>query len=203
MLDNLPPFLNTIWAGLVTAWVFYGIGSHKKPSPFERIIRATIYTAIVYSLLPSFHWVIISAGNFTPLDPTPVTFVLALLLGFIFAVCANNNIPHRFLPRRLTDKSTHPSYSSHAFDKRKGRFIILSQKDGQRILGYPVSWPVSWPASSEDEFFILTQYVWLNGTNQQDEISARNLCYDDILIASKDVDRIEFTETTISLETTN
>ena len=37
-------------AGFVAAWVFYGLTPYKRPTPFERIVQALVYTAVVQLL---------------------------------------------------------------------------------------------------------------------------------------------------------
>lgn len=38
--------------GFLAAWVFYGLTSHPKPSQFERVVQAVIFTFVIQTLIP-------------------------------------------------------------------------------------------------------------------------------------------------------
>ena len=42
--------------GFLAAWVFFGLTSHPKQTPFERVVQALIFTAIVQGLNAVVRW---------------------------------------------------------------------------------------------------------------------------------------------------
>lgn len=136
--------------GFVAAWVFYGLTSHSRPEKLERVVEALIFTFVVQAILPLLTWCLIWIGECYPLLPWSkdarlvASLVVALLVGACVAVCANKDIPHRWLRDRwgLTLRTSHPSEWFCAFSSLK-RPVILNFKDGRRLQGWPKEWPVS------------------------------------------------------------
>ncbi len=64
MFENADNFLAVVaflLPGFITAWIFYGLTSHPKPSQFERTIQALIFTFIIQIFVAPFigvlpHW---------------------------------------------------------------------------------------------------------------------------------------------------
>lgn len=88
--------------GFLAAWVFYGLTAHPKRDAFERIVQALIFTVIVKAVnvitrkvwWSMFH----DEGEYwTQEEEIISSVVVAIGIGLIFATCANNNFPHRFL----------------------------------------------------------------------------------------------------------
>ena len=50
MTDDLIRLFYDLLPGFLAAWVYYGLTAHPKPSPFERVIQALIFTVIVRAL---------------------------------------------------------------------------------------------------------------------------------------------------------
>ena len=173
--------LQYVFAGLTASWVFYGLTPYKEPKPFDRVVRALIYTAVIGLLAE----LIAADPARKELTNSPAFILgLSLFLGFILAVMANNNWPHKHLVRfppkwkwtkclwEITSQSTHENNLSYAMETRKGDLVVLVLRDGRRIYG----WPDSWPDHSENDFFLLTGYEWLpNPSDDADAISAANL----------------------------
>ena len=208
-----------VFAGLVASWVFYGLTPYKEPQPFDRIVRALIYTAVIQL---SAELITATAGEGwwaesvkddkggKKLAATPaLVLVLSLALGFVLALAANNNWPHKWLVRfppeqwkekwqwarwlwEITSQSTHDNNLSYAMETRKGQYVVLVLKNGRRIYG----WPESWPDHPDEDFFLLVAYEWLPGPRDDaDAVAAANEKIHPngaILIAAKDVDVIEF-----------
>ena len=45
--DELVRVFYNLLPGFLSAWIFYALTAHPKPSPFERIVQALIFTVIV------------------------------------------------------------------------------------------------------------------------------------------------------------
>ena len=198
-----------VFAGLVASWVFYGLTPYKRPTPFDRVAQALVYTVVIQL---SAQGVAAVADAEKLADSLPLVLLLSVLLGFFLAVAANNNWPHKWLVRfppewldrvppggkwmewlwKITSQSTHDNNLSRAMETRKGEYIVLVLKNGRRIYG----WPESWPDHPDEDFFLLIAYEWLPGPGDDaDAVAAANEKIHPngaILIAAKDVDVIEF-----------
>ena len=189
-----------VFAGLVASWVFYGLTPYKRPTPFDRVVQALVYTVVIQL---SAQGVAAVADAKELADSLPLVLLLSVLLGFFLAVAANNDWPFRWLARfppdwrgirrlwKITSQSAYGNNLSHAFETRE-EYVVLALRDGRRVYG----WPVSWPDHPDEDYFTLTAYEWLSGAN--DDASAASAANRTIrpegviLIAAKDVDVIEF-----------
>ena len=184
-------------AGFVAAWVFYGLTPYKRPTPFERIVQALVYTAVVQLLTTGitdaarfvgWEWV----GGFL-LGPGGV-FVSAILIGGGFAWLVNRDYPHSWLRNKLglTSQTARKCNWADAFDLDNYEYIILNLKDGRRLYGWPFYWPNH--HSDSDDHFLLKDYAWLpNQGGEAPNFPEIPLARDAaILVASEAVDTVEF-----------
>jgi len=154
--------------GFFTAWVLYGLTAYKRPSPFERVVEALVFTIIIQGLV----WLIrslallagqvISIGTWMSAGELPLAVAIALALGLVLAWCANSNVVHRWLWKRgVTSGSSYPSewYKTFMIEKR---WVILDLKDGRRLYG----WPMDWPDHPDEGHVVLSYVEWIgdNGT---------------------------------------
>lgn len=214
MSDGLE-LLQYVFAGLVASWVFYGLTPYREPQPFNRVVRALIYTAVIQlsaefivALSDDGGWQVKSvaaANGGARLAASPLlVWLLSFGLGFALALMANNNWPHKWLIRfppewkwtkwlwRVTNQSSHENNLSYTMWMRRGDFIVLALKNGRRVYG----WPDSWPDHPDEDFFLLSNYEWLPGARDDPAaVAAANQKIPPkgaILISAKDVDVIEF-----------
>ena len=192
-LDLLKQF-QFLLAGFVAAWVFYGLTPYKRPTAFERVAQALVYTAIVQltatglaEILGFFGW-----EAATAILPGPASvFLLAVFLGVIFAWMTNRDYPHAWLRRvGLTMQTARKCNWADALDMDNYHFVILNLKDGRRIYG----WPSFWPNTHEDDHFLLRLYAWLPDQKDGEILDMSKLALAKnaaILIASESVDTVE------------
>lgn len=157
--------LKYLLPGFLTAWIYYGFTAAPKPSQFERIVQALIFTVfiqgIVFSLKPVLLWLgkIHSFGHWD--EPTKLiwSYISSVILGFVFSVFANNDRLHAFLRfLRVTKQTSYHCEWYGAFHDREGYRVILNLNDGRRIYGYPLEWP-SDPSKGH---FVLTEAAWIH-----------------------------------------
>ncbi|WP_425032221.1 hypothetical protein [Pelagibius sp.] len=55
--EDIVGLLQYLLPGFLAAWVFYGLTAHQKPSQFERVIQALIFTLIVQAIVSLEKWV--------------------------------------------------------------------------------------------------------------------------------------------------
>jgi hypothetical protein len=104
--------------GFVTAWVFYSFTSYPKPSQFERVVQALIFTIFIQAI----SIVIRYFYNYLPLDSQPLKWnsnvnivcllTIALSIGIVFSYYANNDKFHKLLRKFKITKETSYSVNS-------------------------------------------------------------------------------------------
>ncbi|RCS49238.1 hypothetical protein DTL42_11920 [Bremerella cremea] len=173
-------FVRVLYAllpGFFASWIFYGLTAHPKQTPFERVVQALIFTAIVRFFVVPTRWLLFLFGNLLPLGhwTSDTEFIWSMLfataIGFIFTYFANNDQIHVFLRnlsffngkiKDITKRTSYPSEWFSAFNKDR-RFVVLHLKDNRRVQG----WPYEWPDSPDTGHFVLMNASWLLPDNTQ------------------------------------
>ena len=187
-------------AGFVAAWVFYGLTPYRRPTPFERIVQALVYTAVVQLLAAMLTHMAGLVEQMTGakyletiaslfLFGSAGIFILAILIGVLFAWLVNRDYPHTWLRKiGITLQTARKCNWADAFDRDGYQFVILNLKDGRRLYG----WPMAWPDTHADDHFLLANYKWVSGgkldLNAAGDGSPANAA---ILVASEAVDTVE------------
>ncbi len=176
--------------GFLAAWVFYGLTSHPKPSQFERVVQALIFTFIIQALIPLCRWVLEQIGQiiaFRPWDAAAeglISLALAITFGAILAYFTNTDSAHKWLRGKgFTTRTSHPSEWFCVFSE-KVVFVILHMQDGRRLYGWPKEWPVN---PDRGQFYIMLP-SWI----QSDGSSIELPTLDGVLVNATDVKWVEF-----------
>src|SRR4051812_35285532 len=83
--------LTQLMPGFLTAWVVYGLTTYTKPSQFERVVQALIYSFIVNALVAVLERLLLLVGKFLQLgqwDKTAeliTSTLVALGLGLLLS----------------------------------------------------------------------------------------------------------------------
>lgn len=176
--------------GFVLAWVFYGLTSHIKPSQFERVVQALIFTVVVQAVVLFERAVAEALGEWVQLGgPWSSTTTLfgslctALILGIALSACVNADTFHSMLRRLgLSNRSAHPCEWFGIFTKYQ-RYVVLQLKDGTRIFG----WPQIWPSEPDKGHFFLTRAMRVVGDEAQDLDALEG-----VLVDASEVSSVEF-----------
>jgi Family of unknown function (DUF6338) len=181
--------LTYLMPGFLMAWLFYAFTSHSRPSQFERVVQALIFTVIINALVvverPLFEftgtWVILRTWD---KDAEVLASVFtALALGFAFVYFSNKDTFHSFLRRRgLSYRSGLPNEWCTVFAPRE-QFVVVHLKDDRRLYG----WPKVWPADPEKGHLFLTLASWVHGETAVELSDAEG-----ILLNVQDVAHVEF-----------
>lgn len=187
--------LQYLLPGFLAAWVYYGLTSHPKPSQFERIIQALIFTLLIQAFVFSAQWVLSEAGEYWRIGVwNEHTYLLfstlgAIAIGILASHFANNDQFHAIARKYgITTETSYPSEWYGVFHKNtkkgdEGSYVVLHLKDGRRLYG----WPSDWPSEPENGHFRLTEASWIvNGENYEIP-SVRS-----IMINTQDVQWVEF-----------
>lgn len=88
--------------GFVVAWVFYGLTSHVKPSQFERVVQALIFTVVVHAVVLAERAVAeavgerFALGEWSANSQLLASLVTALIVGVAMSACVNGDAFHRW-----------------------------------------------------------------------------------------------------------
>lgn len=186
---DLISIMKYLLPGFLTAWIFYCFTAYPKPSQFERIIQALIFTLIIQPVNYSIKSLMLWLGNFfvvakwTEQSEITLSILCAVSMGFIFSYFANTDKFHAAIRKLGISKET--SYPSEWFGvfSKNVTYVVLHLKDERRIYG----WPMEWPPEQGSGHFSLTQASWLT---DNEEIALANV--DAILIPASEVQFVEF-----------
>jgi hypothetical protein len=182
--------LQYLLPGFLVAWVFYGLTSHPKPSQFERVIQALIFTLAVRVLVFGERFILEYLGQWKALRAwdsdadLACSFLSAIALGAMIAYAINTDRFHRLLrDNGLSTRSAHPSewcgtLSEHA------RYVVLNLKDDRRLYG----WPTVWPSDPEKGHFFITLPSWIDADGKEHSLEA----IEGMLVNVTDVKWVEF-----------
>lgn len=178
--------------GFLAAWVLYGLTSQTKPSQFERVVQALIFTFVIQALLPLVQSICLAAGEiyvvraWDKASEQIATFLLALLLGILLAYYTNTDSLHVWLRNKeLTTRTSYPSEWFGVFSQRV-RYVVLHFNDERRLYG----WPKEWPNESDKGHFYIMQPMWLSDDENAKPIELPGV--DGLLVSAKDVKWVEF-----------
>ena len=184
--------LKFLLPGFITAWVFYGLTAYAKPSQFERVVQALIFTIIVQAIVIVIHWSAELIGEYYFIIGRwnnnlnlIYSIVIAFIIGLLFSYFANNDKIHSFLrKKRITKQTSFPSEWFGSFSQFK-TYVVLHLRDGRRIYG----WPEEWPSQFDNGHFSIAEAEWLDNDNRIELTRVSN-----ILIPATEVLFVEFME---------
>jgi predicted membrane protein len=177
--------------GFLSAWVLYGLTSDPKPSQFERVIQALIFSFAVYALHPFVEAALLGLGShlgavrvWDDAASNGAKAAIAVTLGLLLAWYTNTDVIHKWFRRRgFTTRTSYPSEWFGVFSNVV-TYVVLQLNDGRRIYG----WPKEWPNEPDKGHFYMMQACWIAEDGAQTELSDVH----GVLIASKDVKWVEF-----------
>ena len=189
--------------GFVTAAIFFSYTSHPKPSAFERVIQALVFTILNYATVEiirlcgrTLHWFSIQSdivwiyetttrvSHVLHLVPNEITLVFfAVSLGIIAVYISNNDILHRILRKyHFTVEDSYPSQWYSAFSQSR-TYVVLHLIGQRRLYG----WPKEWSGNPNSGHLLITECEWLDGDK-----SIPVMGVDSMLIQVSDVEMVEF-----------
>jgi hypothetical protein len=176
--------------GFLTAWIFYSLTAHARPSPFERVVQALIFTMLVQALVIIVRYALYFAGRWISIGPWNSdirllwSIILACVLGLVSSRLTNNDGLHKALRRYgWTMRTSAPSEWYSAFSTFEP-WVILNLSGGRRLFG----WAEQWPDRPDRGHFIIEEPEWLlpNGSR------APLPWLDILLLPASEVEFVEF-----------
>ncbi len=156
--------LSYLLPGFITAWIYHGLTAFTKPSQFERIVQALIYTVIIQAFTIAVRWIflivkahVLFIGKWNNNTTLICSLLLAIILGLYVARFANNDKVHKILRNlSFTKQTSYPSEWYGAFSQNE-TYVTLYLNDERRIYG----WPEEWPSEPHVGHFSITEAEWL------------------------------------------
>lgn len=185
--------LQYLLPGFVSAWVFYGLTSYPKPSQFERVVQAMIFTLFTQATINIAEFILKYIGTYWPVanwsesSSLIGSIIIALLFGLIFSYFANNDKLHKLL--RCMNITYQGSFSSEWFKAfLDPTFVVLHFNDERRLYG----WPIEWPSRTDQGHFLIADPSWLLDNGEEQRITGVK----NMLVNINDVKWVEFLEKT-------
>jgi hypothetical protein len=175
--------------GLIVAWIYYGVTSHDRPSQFERVVQALIYTVLIQAIVFCERFLVLKAGaivsfgEWTPQSELCAALFTAIIAGLLAGVVSNRDTLHSTL-RRLgaTTRTAHPCEWFTVFSAYP-RFVVLQLRNGTRVYG----WPEVWPSDNKKGHFFMKEAMRTVDGIEQDLPHLEGL-----LVDANDVEYVEF-----------
>jgi hypothetical protein len=185
--------LQYLLPGFITGWVFYSLTSFPKPSQFERVVQALIFTIFIQVFIYVIKKILFFIGHIWPLfhwnsqSDLIWSIIVAILFGIVFSYYTNNDKVHKKLRDwGVTRETSYPSEWFGAF-LNNVTFVVLHLDGERRLYG----WPREWPSEPGKGHFVLEQASWLD-EEKQIPITGVN----SIMVDVKEVKMVEFMEKT-------
>ncbi len=179
--------LSFLLPGLVAVAVFHMFTSHPRPSEFERIVQALIFTILVQAIAELALWIGRVLGHdalWSDNSEIMVSVGIALVLGLIAVYFSNTDTLHGFVRfLRLTKETSYPSEWYSAFHHNPDCYVVLHLQGQRRLYG----WPEEWPSRPDEGHFRIAEGEWLVG---DERIPASGVTA--IVVPAKEVDMVEF-----------
>ena len=183
--------LSFLLPGLVAVTVFHMFTSHPKPSEFERIVQALIFTILVQAIAELLLWIGRLLGHdalWREESEIMVSVGVALILGFIAVYLSNTDMLHRFVRfLRLSKETSYSSELDSAFYHNPDCYVVLHLQSRRRLYG----WPQEWPSRPAKGHFMIAKGEWLTDDKR---IPAAGVTA--IVVPAKKVDMVEFLKST-------
>ena len=174
--------------GFISTSVFSLLTSYPRPSPFERIIHALIFTFIIYVLN---QWVneLITDKVFSETSSLTWSVLIAVILGIVAAIIMNNDLLHRFARFvRITRESSYSSEWYSAFSNQSENYVLLHLYDGRIVFG----WPTEWPSSPNEGHFRIDEAEWGSLNEDSSDTNSKDNYITTLLVPVRDVQLVEF-----------
>ena len=161
--NNVVTILQFLLPGFIAAWIFYSLTSYSKPSQFERVVQALIFTLFIQALVITTKYLSLkigaywSAGYWSESSSLIVSIIIAIMFGVVFSYFANNDKIHKYLRNKgITRETSFPSEWFGSF-LNNVTFIVIHFTDERRLYG----WPIEWPSEPTSGHFVIADPSWL------------------------------------------
>jgi hypothetical protein len=182
--------LTQLMPGFLTACVVYGLTTYTKPSQFERIVQALIYSFIVSAIVVLVERAVLVAGRFFQLGvwdksaEVVASSAVALILGLILSYYMRHDSFFALVRRlNLTNRTAYPNGWYGAFARKTKISRVTS-------CGRSSHFPISARMAKRTHGRSLSSDggAWIGDDNQEPPLDGD----ESILIEAKQVEMVEF-----------
>ena len=170
--------------------LFYHLTSYSRPSNFEKVIQALIFTLLIQALeiVGKPYFVGTEKLWSTEAWDKSASFIFSvsagIVLGIVFSFFANNDFIHRILRYiKITRETSFPSEWFGSFLVKR-TWVVLHFHDERRLYG----WPTEWPSEPTKGHFLINNPAWIDEKGEEKEIKGVS----NILINVESVKWVEF-----------
>ena len=135
--------LSFLLPGFVAAAIFYSLTSYPKPSPFDRVVQALIFTVLGKGITDAILFFCtvpdkeLSGNNWEVL----LSLAVAVVLGLLASYFLNRDTVHRCLRwLGVTRETSYPSEWYSAFSRHGDSYVTLHLKGERHLYGWPEEW---------------------------------------------------------------
>jgi hypothetical protein len=195
--------------GFLVGWIVYTFTAHPKPSAFERVVEALVYTMLVRGALVGVHAASTRLGpgvgltvSWTESSDLVASIITAGAIGLAFSWCMNHDALSVLRPGRdedaglvrsclhwclgrlrITEKTLYPSEWWCAFST-SNRWVVLHLAGERRLYG----WPRVYADQPNEGHLIISEPAWL----LDDGTVAKLHVVKSVLVRAADVEWVEF-----------
>jgi len=186
--NELVNVLTFLIPGFITAWVVFGLTAAKKPSQFERIVQALIFTAVINAAFEVISGVILKTCLVSLYEyRLAYHIVMALFLGLSYSWLINHDLIHKGLRTiGLTQRSALSNEWNFTHSKLTKNWVVLHMKDGKRLFGFP---EICSTGGDDGHYFVIYPH-WVNDKGEVELDLSNEL--EGILIPATEISRVEF-----------
>ena len=188
--------LNIVLPGLVATVIFYSLTSHARPSNFQILINALIYTTLASICTDVVNFIFneiynsLSDSTLEQWD-TLMPVGIGIILGIMTAWILNHDLLHRlFRFTKISFETSYPSEWYSSFVKNWNCYVVLHLKDGRRFYG----WPEEWPSDPGDGYFRISEGEWLVSSSDEESTDSAKIDVYSLVIPNEIVEMVEFVE---------
>ncbi len=178
--------LSFLLPGFVAAAIFHSLTSYPKPSPFDRVVQALIFTVIGKAVTDAILF-FCTVPNKDPVGnnwEVLLSLAVAVVLGLLASYLLNRDLCHHCLRwLGITRETSYPSEWYSAFSRHGDSYVILHLKGERHLYG----WPEEWPSRPDEGHFRIAEAEWLT---ENEPIPAKGVSA--ILIPANEVEMVEF-----------
>lgn len=186
--EEVVDMLTFLLPGFLAGMIFYSLTFYPKPSAFDRLINALIFTTAGQALT---RFIVLLVWNADPTDEIflALNILIAVGLALVSAYVLNKDIIHRLFRRAgITKETSYPSEWYRAFARHPDCYVILHMDEQRRLYGYPEEWP----SDPNKGHFRIVEAEWLDDKTDADANKTDADANSAMLIPATQVKMVEF-----------
>ncbi|KAF3978748.1 MAG: hypothetical protein HFP77_00315, partial [Methylococcales symbiont of Iophon sp. n. MRB-2018] len=112
--NNIVTILQFLLPGFIAAWIFYSLTSYSKPSQFERVVQALIFTLFIQALVITVKYLFLKVGEYWSAGSwsESSSLIISIIIAIVFKIRGRYPYPFKIRGRYpfIENKGTLPFY---------------------------------------------------------------------------------------------